>query len=185
VSAEEATSGPLVGIIMGSDSDLPIMAAASEVLAGLGVPFEERILSVHRTPDAARDYVQSAVERGLRVIIAGAGGAAHLPGMTAAWTVLPVIGVPVRSRALSGVDSLYSIVQMPPGVPVATVAIDGGHNAGLLAAQIVGAWVPEVQARLIAMRAETAAQVAAKDIALQRDGSAAYLAARATGEGQG
>jgi 5-(carboxyamino)imidazole ribonucleotide mutase len=174
----ELGPGPLVGIIMGSDSDLPVMAAASAVLAELGIPYEERILSAHRTPDAMRAYAQEAAGRGLKAIIAGAGGAAHLPGMTAAWTVLPVIGVPVRSRALSGVDSLHSIVQMPPGVPVATVAIDGARNAGLLAAQMVGAWVPAVQARLLALREHTAAEVTAKDDALRRDGSAAYLAAR-------
>jgi 5-(carboxyamino)imidazole ribonucleotide mutase len=164
---------------MGSDSDLPVMAAAGAVLAELGIAYEERIVSAHRTPDAMRAYAQGAAERGLRVIIAGAGGAAHLPGMTAAWTVLPVIGVPVRSRALSGVDSLYSIVQMPPGVPVATVAIDGARNAGLLAAQIVGAFEPAVRERLLALRARTAAEVAARDEALAREGAAAYLAARA------
>lgn len=166
---------PLVGIIMGSDSDLPIMAAAAAALAELGIAYEERILSVHRTPDAARAYAQGAGARGLKVIIAGAGGAAHLPGMTAAWTLLPVIGVPVRSRALSGLDSLYSVVQMPPGVPVATVAIDGARNAGLLAAQIIGAWRPEVQARLLALRERTAEEVTAKDRALQDEGAAAYL----------
>jgi 5-(carboxyamino)imidazole ribonucleotide mutase len=172
-------TGPLVGIIMGSDSDLPVMAAAGAVLAELGIPYEERVISAHRTPDAMREYALSAAARGLKVIIAGAGGAAHLPGMTAAWSVLPVIGVPVRSRALSGVDSLYSIVQMPPGVPVATVAIDGARNAGLLAAQIIGAWQPEVQARLQALRERTAAEVAAKDARLRQAGAAAYLAAQA------
>jgi 5-(carboxyamino)imidazole ribonucleotide mutase len=167
---------PLVGVIMGSDSDLPVMAAAGAALAELGIPYEERIVSAHRTPDAMRAYAQGAASRGLKVIIAGAGGAAHLPGMTAAWTVLPVIGVPVRSRALSGVDSLHSIVQMPPGVPVATVAIDGARNAGLLAAQIIGAWDPAVQARLVALRERTAGEVEAKDAKLSREGATAYLA---------
>jgi len=173
----DAPQSPLVGIIMGSDSDLPVMAAAGAVLAELGIPYEERIVSAHRTPDVMRDYALTAAERGLKVIIAGAGGAAHLPGMVAAWTVLPVIGVPVRSRALSGVDSLHSIVQMPPGVPVATVAIDGARNAGLLAAQIIGAWQPEVQVRLAAMRERTAAEVTAKDERLRQAGAASYLQA--------
>jgi 5-(carboxyamino)imidazole ribonucleotide mutase len=137
---------PLVGIIMGSDSDLPVMQAAADALTELGVPFEMTIVSAHRTPQRLYDYAAGAVERGLKVIIAGAGGAAHLPGMAAAISPLPVIGVPVKSRALSGQDSLLSIVQMPPGVPVATVAIDGARNAGLLAAQILAAmnsgWPP-------------------------------------------
>jgi 5-(carboxyamino)imidazole ribonucleotide mutase len=166
---------------MGSDSDLPVMAAAGAVLAELGISFEERIISAHRTPDAMRDYALAAAGRGLRVIIAGAGGAAHLPGMTASWTVLPVIGVPVRSRALSGIDSLHSIVQMPPGVPVATVAIDGARNAGLLAAQIIGAFDPAVQARLVDLRARTVDEIAARDERLVELGAAAYLAAAERG----
>ena len=116
---------PVVGIIMGSDSDLPVMAKAAEMLDQLQVPYECTIVSAHRTPGRLCEYAKQAEERGIRVIIAGAGGAAHLPGMTAAMTVLPVIGVPVQTKALSGVDSLYSIVQMPPGIPVATVAING------------------------------------------------------------
>jgi len=180
---DQAGDAPLVGIIMGSDSDLPVMAAAGAVLAELSIAYEERITSAHRTPDAMRDYAQAAAGRGLRVIIAGAGGAAHLPGMTAAWTVLPVIGVPVRSRALSGLDSLYSIVQMPPGVPVATMAIDGARNAGLLAAQIIGAFDPAVQARLSDLRARTADDIAARDARLAGEGATAYLAA--TGERPG
>ena len=123
-----------VGIIMGSDSDLPVMSKAAEILDELQVPYELTIVSAHRTPDRLCEYAKTAEEKGLSVIIAGAGGAAHLPGMTAAMTVLPVIGVPVQTKALGGVDSLYSIVQMPPGIPVATVAINGAQNAGLLAA---------------------------------------------------
>ena len=127
-----------VGIIMGSDSDLPVMQAAADQLSEFGIAYEMTIVSAHRTPQRLYEYSQSAVERGLKVIIAGAGGAAHLPGMVAAITSLPVIGVPVKSSALSGEDSLLSIVQMPPGVPVATVAINGAKNAGILAAQILG-----------------------------------------------
>lgn len=128
----------LVGIIMGSDSDLPVLRAAAEVLAELGVPWEMTIVSAHRTPRRLYEYAQGARERGLKVIIAGAGGAAHLPGMAAALSPLPVIGVPVKTSSLSGQDSLLSIVQMPAGVPVATVAINGARNAGILAAQILG-----------------------------------------------
>ena len=127
----------LVGIAMGSESDLPTMQAAADVLDEFGVPYEMRVLSAHRTPDRMTDYARSARERGLRVIVAGAGGAAHLPGMIAASTTLPVIGVPVQTRTLNGLDSLLSIVQMPGGVPVATVAIGGAKNAGLLAVQIL------------------------------------------------
>lgn len=127
----------LVGIIMGSDSDLPVLQEAATILEQLGVYYEMTIVSAHRTPHRMVEYATTAKERGLKVIIAGAGGAAHLPGMVASLTSLPVIGVPVKSRSLDGVDSLYSIVQMPPGVPVATVAINGGKNAGILAAQIL------------------------------------------------
>lgn len=129
---------PEVGIIMGSDSDLPVMKAAAEILDEFKIPYELTIVSAHRTPNRLYTYAQDAKERGLKVIIAGAGGAAHLPGMVASLTSLPVIGVPVKSKTLSGIDSLYSIVQMPPGVPVATVAVDGAKNAGILAAQILG-----------------------------------------------
>ncbi len=129
---------PLVGIIMGSDSDLGVMQKAEDILKEFEIPFEVKILSAHRTPEQHRDYSKTAAERGLKVIIAAAGGAAHLPGVTAAQTTLPVIGVPIFSKALQGVDSLLSIVQMPSGVPVATVAIDGAKNAGLLAVQILG-----------------------------------------------
>ena len=147
---------PLVGIVMGSDSDLPVMRHAAEVLEALGVPHEVRVVSAHRTPHDMIAYGGEAADRGLKVIVAGAGGAAHLPGMLAAVTTLPVIGVPVRTTALDGMDSLLSIVQMPRGVPVATVAIDGGRNAGLLAAQILATGDPELYRRLGAVRAEMA-----------------------------
>lgn len=129
---------PLVGIIMGSDSDLPVMSAAIEMCEEFGVAYEVDIVSAHRTPEKLVEYASNAEARGLKVIIAGAGGAAHLPGMVAAITVLPVIGVPVRTSSLDGMDSLLSIVQMPGGVPVATVAINGAKNAGILASQIIG-----------------------------------------------
>ncbi len=126
-----------VGIIMGSDSDLPVMSEAGNILKTLGVEFELTVVSAHRTPDRMYTYAKEAKERGIQIIIAGAGGAAHLPGMIAALTSLPVIGVPVKSRTMSGIDSLYSIVQMPPGIPVATVAINGSNTAGILAASII------------------------------------------------
>lgn len=129
---------PRVGIIMGSQSDLETMAPAAAALEEFGIPYELSVVSAHRTPDAMFTYAKTARERGLEVIIAGAGGAAHLPGMVASLTTLPVIGVPVQTKALNGVDSLYSIVQMPAGIPVATVAIGGGRNAGLLAVRILG-----------------------------------------------
>ncbi|HEX5095464.1 MAG TPA: 5-(carboxyamino)imidazole ribonucleotide mutase [Acidimicrobiia bacterium] len=130
-------SAPVVGVIMGSDSDLPVMQGAIDVLADFGVPYEVRIVSAHRTPDVMVEYARGAADRGLRVIIAGAGGAAHLPGMTASLTPLPVIGVPVPLRQLDGLDSLLSIVQMPAGIPVATVAVGNARNAGLLAVRIL------------------------------------------------
>lgn len=141
---------PLVGIIMGSQSDLETMKEASKILDELGIPCEMRIVSAHRTPDLMFEYAQSARDRGLEVIIAGAGGAAHLPGMTASKTTLPVIGVPIQSKALQGLDSLLSIVQMPAGIPVATVAIgtSGAQNAGLLAARILGIKHPDIAERL-------------------------------------
>ncbi|MEC0173175.1 5-(carboxyamino)imidazole ribonucleotide mutase [Paenibacillus graminis] len=138
-----------VGVIMGSKSDWETMEHACNVLEELGIAYEKKVISAHRTPDLMFRYAEEAAGRGLRVIIAGAGGAAHLPGMVAAKTMLPVIGVPVQSKALNGLDSLLSIVQMPGGIPVATVAIGraGATNAGLLAAQIIGAFDPEVQSR--------------------------------------
>ncbi len=150
---------PLVGIAMGSRSDLPVMQAAAEALERLGVAHELRIVSAHRTPEHMLDYGRSAAGRGLRVIVAGAGGAAHLPGMLAALTTLPVIGVPVALRHLDGLDSLLSIVQMPTGVPVATVAVGNAANAGLLAARILALGDPELTARLAAMAAESESSV--------------------------
>lgn len=140
---------PVVGIIMGSDSDLPVMQEAAKVLQELQVPYEMTIVSAHRTPSRLYEYAQQAADRGLQVIIAGAGGAAHLPGMVASLSPLPVVGVPVKTSTLSGEDSLLSIVQMPPGVPVATVAINGARNAGILAAQILSTAQPELRQRII------------------------------------
>ncbi|MPY75389.1 MAG: 5-(carboxyamino)imidazole ribonucleotide mutase [Alphaproteobacteria bacterium] len=156
------TDAPLVGIIMGSQSDWPTMHHAAETLAALGVPYEARIVSAHRTPKRLAEYAEAARGRGLQVIIAGAGGAAHLPGMTAAMTPLPVFGVPVESQALKGLDSLMSIVQMPAGVPVGTLAIGkaGAVNAALLAAAVVALSRPEVARSLDAWRAEQTASVA-------------------------
>ena len=147
---------PLVGIIMGSDSDLPILKEAASVLEELNVNYEITIVSAHRTPERMFHYAQQAESRTLEVIIAGAGGAAHLPGMVASLTVLPVIGVPVKTSTLQGIDSLLSIVQMPAGVPVATVAINNAKNAGILAAQIIGVKYPEIreQVRLYKKRLE-------------------------------
>jgi 5-(carboxyamino)imidazole ribonucleotide mutase len=139
---------PQIGIIMGSDSDLPAMQKAIDICKEFDVPFEVRVISAHRTPDEHARYSKSAEERGLKVIIAAAGGAAHLPGVTAGHTTLPVIGVPVKSKSLDGMDSLLSIVQMPSGVPVATVAIDGSKNAALLAIQIIGVSDKDVKEKL-------------------------------------
>lgn len=131
-------SNPIVGVVMGSDSDWPTMKEATEILDHFGVPYEKRVVSAHRTPDVMANYGKEARDRGIKIIIAGAGGAAHLPGMLASHTTLPVIGVPVKTTALGGVDSLYSIVQMPNGIPVATVAIGKAKNAGLLAVRMLG-----------------------------------------------
>ena len=142
-----------VGIIMGSDSDLPVMSKAAEILDELKVPYELTIVSAHRTPDRLCEYAKTAEGRGIKVIIAGAGGAAHLPGMTAAMTVLPVIGVPVQTKALGGVDSLYSIVQMPPGIPVATVGVNAAQNAAILAAEMIALSDERVAERVAAWKA--------------------------------
>lgn len=152
---------PKVGIIMGSQSDWPTMKGAADILDTLGVAFETKIVSAHRTPDRLWDYGKSAVDRGLQVIIAGAGGAAHLPGMMASKTRVPVIGVPVETRALKGVDSLYSILQMPRGFPVATMAIGAGGamNAGLMAAQMLAMTDAELAARVDTWRAELSASI--------------------------
>lgn len=148
-----------VGIIMGSQSDWPTMKAAAEILDDLGIAYEAKIVSAHRTPDRLWDYGKTAVARGLKVIIAGAGGAAHLPGMMASKTRVPVIGVPVQTKALSGVDSLYSILQMPKGYPVATMAIGGAANAGLMAAAILAVSDPAVAARLDTWREALSASI--------------------------
>ena len=151
--------GVSVGIIMGSQSDWPTMKAAAEILDDLGIAYEAKIVSAHRTPDRLWGYGKTAVSRGLKVIIAGAGGAAHLPGMMASKTRVPVIGVPVQTRALSGVDSLYSILQMPKGYPVATMAIGGAANAGLMAAAILAVADPAVAAKLDAWREALSASI--------------------------
>ncbi|PTW97692.1 5-(carboxyamino)imidazole ribonucleotide mutase [Pararhodobacter aggregans] len=149
-----------VGIIMGSQSDWPTMREAAAILDELGISYEAKIVSAHRTPDRLWSYGKTAVERGLKVIIAGAGGAAHLPGMMASKTRVPVVGVPIQTRALAGVDSLYSIVQMPKGFPVATMAIGGGANAGLMAAQILAVTDPALAARVDAWRDALSASIA-------------------------
>ncbi|WPL16798.1 N5-carboxyaminoimidazole ribonucleotide mutase [Thiorhodovibrio winogradskyi] len=158
---------PRVGIIMGSDSDLAVMQAAADLLAEFGIAFELTIVSAHRTPRRLYDYATTASQRGLEVIIAGAGGAAHLPGMTAAMTPLPVIGVPVKTSVLSGQDSLLSIVQMPAGVPVATVAINGARNAGLLAAKMLGIADLGIRAQVEEFARRMEEQVLAKAVALE------------------
>ena len=144
----KGTARPLVGILMGSDSDWPTVKQAAEVLKEFGISHEAHVISAHRTPEDLAKYARGAHTRGMRVIIAAAGGAAHLPGVTAAFTPLPVIGIPIESKALRGMDSLLSIVQMPSGIPVATVAIDGARNAGILAAQILGVADPAVLAKV-------------------------------------
>lgn len=169
------SSNPLVGIIMGSDSDLPTMQAAIAVCEEFHVSHEVAIVSAHRTPERMVAYAQQAHTRGLKVIIAGAGGAAHLPGMVAALTPLPVIGVPVATRQLHGVDSLYSIVQMPAGIPVATVAIGNAKNAGLLAVQILATHQPELLAKIQDYRAQLTAMVMDKQTQLDALGYQQYL----------
>ena len=159
--------GPRVGVIMGSDSDWPVMAAAAEALAEFDVPFEVGVVSAHRTPERMLDYARGAAGGGVAVIIAGAGGAAHLPGMVASATPLPVVGVPVPLNTLDGMDSLLSIVQMPAGVPVACVSIGGARNAGLLAVRILAATDPALGARVRAFQEKLEAEVLAKGAALQ------------------
>ncbi|OBA63485.1 5-(carboxyamino)imidazole ribonucleotide mutase [Mycobacterium sp. 1100029.7] len=167
---------PRVGVIMGSDSDWSVMQDAADALAEFDIPAEVRVVSAHRTPDVMFDYARGAADRGLEVIIAGAGGAAHLPGMVASATPLPVIGVPVPLARLDGLDSLLSIVQMPAGVPVATVSIGGARNAGLLAVRILASSDPGLRARLVAFSDQLAESVRAKDAALQK------LQGKVTGE---
>ncbi len=154
---------PLVGILMGSDSDWPTMKAAADACAEFGIPVDVRVISAHRTPQDLSRYATTAHKRGLRVIIAGAGGAAHLPGVTAAYTTLPVIGVPILGKAMKGLDSLLSIVQMPSGIPVATVAIGGARNAGLLAVQILAVADAELQKKLLDFKVRLAAESRAKN----------------------
>lgn len=160
-----------VGIIMGSQSDLPVMKEASDILTELGIPFELTVVSAHRTPERMFKYAQDAVSRGLKVIIAGAGGAAHLPGMVASITVLPVIGVPVKSsNSIDGWDSVLSILQMPAGIPVATVALNGSKNAGLLAAQIIGSADKNVQERLLKYKEDLKKKIEASAGDLKQQG---------------
>lgn len=163
-----------VGIVMGSDSDMPVMAKAADMLEKLGVEYEMTIISAHREPDVFFEYAKSAEEKGFQVIIAGAGMAAHLPGMCAAIFPMPVIGVPMHTSSLGGRDSLYSIVQMPSGIPVATVAINGGANAGILAAKILATSDPELLQRLKDYKEELKEQVVAKDARLQEVGYKNY-----------
>jgi 5-(carboxyamino)imidazole ribonucleotide mutase len=170
------TQQPRIGVIMGSDSDWSVMQAAAEALAEFDVPYEVGVVSAHRTPDRMLDYARGAADRRIEVIIAGAGGAAHLPGMVAAATPLPVIGVPVPLARLDGLDSLLSIVQMPAGVPVATVSIGGARNAGLLAVRILGVSDPSLRGRIVAFQNGLAESVLAKDAALKR------LQGKVTGE---
>ncbi len=168
---------PLVGIIMGSQSDLKLMSGAADILEELGVPFEISVISAHRTPDRALEYSQTAISRGLKVIIAGAGGAAHLAGVTAALTTLPVIGVPVKSsNSLIGLDSLLSIVQMPEGIPVASVAIDGAKNAGILAAQIIATHDESLRAKLTTFKKNLKEKAEKADANLQLKGHKALIA---------
>ena len=164
-----------VGIVMGSDSDMPVMAKAAEILDELGISYEMRIISAHREPDVFFEYAKTAEEKGFQVIIAGAGMAAHLPGMCAAIFPMPVIGIPMHTSSLGGRDSLYSIVQMPSGIPVATVAINGGANAGLLAAKILAVSDAALLGRLKEYSAKLRQQVEAKDARLQEQGYRTYL----------
>ena len=163
-----------VGIVMGSDSDMAVMSKAADVLEELGISYEMRIISAHREPDLFFEWAKGAEDRGLKVIIAGAGMAAHLPGMCAALFPLPVIGIPMHTTSLGGRDSLYSIVQMPSGIPVATVAINGGKNAALLAAKILAVSDPDLLDRLKAVSAKQEAEVKAKDARLQETGYRNY-----------
>lgn len=164
----------LVGIVMGSDSDMPVMSKAADILTELGISFEMRIISAHREPDEFFEYARTAEARGYKVIIAGAGMAAHLPGMCAAIFPMPVIGIPMHTTSLGGRDSLYSIVQMPSGIPVATVAINGGANAGLLAARILATSDPELLQKLKDYSASLKDSVVAKDARLQETGYKNY-----------
>src|SRR5438552_1311320 len=165
---EKTSSKPVVGILMGSDSDWPAMKGAADACAEFAIPHEVQVISAHRTPDDLARYARNAHKRGMRVIIAGAGGAAHLPGVTAALTPLPVIGVPMESKALKGLDSLLSMVQMPSGIPVATVGIGGGRNAGILAVQILAVGQPALQRKVLDFKARLAVESRAKNRNLVR-----------------
>lgn len=165
---------PVVSIIMGSDSDLPVMKGAAEILEDLNIPYEITIVSAHRTPERMYDFAKKAEERGIKVIIAGAGGAAHLPGMVASITNLPVIGVPIKSKTLNGIDSLYSIVQMPSGVPVATVSINGAINAGILSAKIIAISDENIKTKLINYKEYLASKVEEKAKVLEDIGYEKY-----------
>ena len=164
-----------VGIVMGSDSDMPVMSKAADMLEKFGIDYEMTIISAHREPDVFFEYAKSAEEKGFKVIIAGAGMAAHLPGMCAAIFPMPVIGIPMHTTSLGGRDSLYSIVQMPSGIPVATVAINGGANAGILAAKILATGDPELLQKVKDYAAELKSQVEAKDAKLQQVGYKNYI----------
>jgi len=167
-----------VGIIMGSDSDLPVMSKAAAFLEKMGIEYEISIVSAHRTPERMFEYSKTAKQRGLGVIIAGAGGAAHLPGMVASLTALPVVGVPVESKSLKGEDSLLSIVQMPPGIPVATMAINGAENAGIMATAILGAADDAIYDRLAKYKADLREMIECKAAILENDGYEKYLKER-------
>lgn len=166
---------PMVGIVMGSDSDLQMMRFAAEILEEFGVDYEMTIISAHRSPKRAIEYASTATERGLEVIIAGAGGAAHLPGVLAAMTPLPVIGVPIKTNTLDGLDSLYSIVQMPGGIPVATVSINGAKNAGILAVQILSVVDSSLRHKIIEFKKKLAKDVNDKAVLLEEIGYKDYL----------
>jgi 5-(carboxyamino)imidazole ribonucleotide mutase len=168
MSSKTSTPQPVVGILMGSDSDWPTMKAAADLCAEFGVPHEVKVISAHRTPQDLARYATGAHKRGLRVLIAGAGGAAHLPGVTAAYTTLPVVGVPISGKDLKGLDSLLAIVQMPSGIPVATVAIGGARNAGLLAIQMLALGDASLQPKLVAFKARLAEESRAKNRSLAR-----------------
>lgn len=168
-------SKTIVGIIMGSDSDLPVMQDAAKMLTEFGITSEVTIVSAHRTPDRMYEYAKDAEARGIKVIIAGAGGSAHLPGMVASLTSLPVIGVPIKTKSLDGLDSLLSIVQMPPGIPVATVAVNGAKNAGLLAARIIGLSHEEISDKVKVYQKELETSVLEKVDKLEDDGYKNYL----------
>ena len=175
MTSANAEPSNLVAVIMGSDSDLPSLQPAIQILEDFGIKVETRILSAHRTPHKMMEFADEAENKGLKVIIAGAGGAAHLPGMVASLTNIPVIGVPISTKTLKGIDSLYSIVQMPGGIPVATVAINGGLNAGLLAAQILGTAIPSINSAVTKYRKKLRNEVIAKDQKLIDIGASKYI----------